>query len=63
MTNDTNPITSADLFLQGQRDCQQGTPAKRNMGPDYDRGYTAQYFQEQALTQLSLQRGVRRGSY
>lgn len=34
------------LFIEGQRDCDKGIPARSN-DPDYLRGYAAQYELEQ----------------
>lgn len=36
-------IKSSDDFLRGQKDCQEGIPAKREQSTDYQRGYAAQY--------------------
>lgn len=53
------PIQRADDFIQGQKDCQDGVPHKRNMSRDYDRGYMVEYEREQAMTELSNQRAGR----
>ena len=41
-------------FLQGQRDCKDGTPHKPNQSDAYDRGYAAQYEAEQMATAMGL---------
>lgn len=45
---------SADDFLQGQKDCQQGIPHK-NGSDSYNRGYATQYQHEANLSEISLQ--------
>ena len=50
------PIKSADDFLQGQRDCQDGVPHKQGMSSDYDRGYACEYESEQVMSELGLRR-------
>lgn len=49
----TDSISSADDFLQGQRDCQEGVPHKAGHSKDYDRGYMTEYEREQVLSELS----------
>jgi hypothetical protein len=36
-------IKSADDFLRGQKDCQEGIPAKQEQSTDYQRGYATEY--------------------
>ena len=40
-------------FMQGQRDCRDGIPHKEGESDAYDRGYTAQYQLEQALSEMT----------
>lgn len=41
---------NTDLFLQGQKDCQDGKPHESGKGEDYDRGYACQYELEAQLS-------------
>lgn len=41
------------LFMQGQRDCEQGKPADENKPEAYQRGYGAQYELEQVMDALT----------
>jgi hypothetical protein len=41
---------NTDLFLQGQKDCQEGKPHQSGKGEDYDRGYGCQYELEAQLS-------------
>ena len=49
----SEPMESADDFLQGMADCKAGLPHKGG-SKDYDRGYAAQYQHEANLSELSL---------
>lgn len=40
-------------FLRGQRDCSQGVQHQAGQSQAYDRGYAAEYEQEQQLAWLS----------
>jgi len=44
----------ADMFIQGQRDCQNGVEHKAGKGEPYDQGYATEYASEQIATELSL---------
>jgi len=46
MSNELKKIESTDDFLRGQKDCQEGIPAKQQQSEDYQRGYAAQYQHE-----------------
>ncbi|MEX2964705.1 hypothetical protein [Microbulbifer sp. TYP-18] len=50
-----NSITNPDDFLRGQESCQTGLPSPLNETEDFERGYAAQYAQEQMLTERSEQ--------
>lgn len=43
---------NTDEFLQGQRDCKEGVPQRRD-NDDYLRGYAAQYELEQVATEMT----------
>ena len=43
-------ITAPYDFINGQRDCREGTPHQNGRSFDYDRGYSAQYDLEQIKT-------------
>ena len=43
----------ADDFLQGQKDCQKGEPAKLDGSEAYQRGYGTQYQHEQNMSELT----------
>ena len=45
---------NTELFLQGQKDCQDGKPHEAGKGVDYDRGYACQYELEQALSHTGV---------
>jgi len=51
----SEPMESADDFLQGMADCKAGLP-QAGGSKDYDRGYAAQYQHEQNLSELSRRR-------
>ena len=44
-----------DDFLQGQKDCKDGKPAKQNASDDYNRGYGAEYEIQQILDAQTCQ--------
>ena len=52
-------IEFQEEFERGKKDCQSSTPAEHNASRDYNRGYDVAYFQMEALTSLSLQRGMK----
>jgi hypothetical protein len=39
-----------DDFLDGQRDCQEGTPADMARSEDYQRGYATEYARGEMIT-------------
>jgi len=41
---------NADDFLDGQRDCQNGTPADMSRSADYLRGYATEYERGEMIT-------------
>jgi hypothetical protein len=41
-------------YLDGQRDCRDGLPAKLNASDDYYEGFGTQYQAEQMLTEMGL---------
>jgi len=41
-------------YLDGQKDCENGTPHKAGRSESYDRGYAAQYELEQIATEVGL---------
>jgi hypothetical protein len=45
-------MIDANDYLRGMKDCQDGVPHKAGESADYDRGYSAQYTQEQNLSEL-----------
>jgi hypothetical protein len=49
----SNEIEIADDFIKGARDCRKGKEARENASDDYNRGYSAEYALEQAITHFS----------
>ena len=45
-------MTFEDDFLQGQRDCKNGVPQRRD-NDDYLRGYANEYEKEQIETEMT----------
>ena len=43
-------ISNPDEFLRGQQDCQEGIEHKTGRSDDYDRGFSAQYQMQEAMT-------------
>jgi len=52
-------IEFPEEFERGKNDCQNSKPAEHNASRDYNRGYDIAYFQMEALTSISLQRGIK----
>ena len=52
-------IELQEEFERGKKDCQSSSPAEHNASRDYNRGYDIAYYQMEALTSLSLQRGMK----
>jgi len=48
-----NKIKNPDAFLMGMKDCRKGIAHNSGRGKDYDKGYSAQYHNEQNITGLS----------
>jgi hypothetical protein len=51
----SNAPQFCDDFLDGQRDCQQGTPADMNRSEAYLRGYSTEYERGEMITNFREQ--------
>jgi len=57
----TEQASNIDEFLRGQIDCKAGVDHKAGQPEFYDRGYSYQYFVEQAQSERALRAEMRAG--
>ena len=49
-------MENSNDYMRGMRDCKDGLPHLINQSKDYDSGFSDQYFIEQSITGLQVER-------